>query len=102
MNFTYFPLFFVFSFGFADVKCASPTQMNTKRDPAIDVFSFALILFEILFGEKVFPESLSDGDVFREALRSHRPLIKTTLHQILQELISRGWSTESDQRPTFE
>jgi serine/threonine protein kinase len=85
-------------------------QMNTKRDPTTDVFSFALILFEMLFGSQVFPASLSAAIIMRKAMGSNRgqlkagdrPLIKTTVHRLLQEMISRGWSQRPDKRPTFE
>jgi hypothetical protein len=31
-----------------------------------------------------------------------RPLIKTTVHRLLQEMISKGWNPQPDKRPTFE
>jgi serine/threonine protein kinase len=86
------------------------SQMNKNRDPATDVFLFALILFEIVFEEKVFPAILSAAVIMQKAKGSprgqlkvgDRPLIKPTLHQILREMISRGWSPQLEKRPTFE
>jgi serine/threonine protein kinase len=85
-------------------------QITTKRDPTTDVFSFALILFEMLFGSKVFPASLSAAIIMRRAMGSNRgqlkagdrPVIGNTAHRLLQEMISRGWSQRPDKRPTFE
>jgi serine/threonine protein kinase len=86
------------------------SQMNTKRNPSTDVFSFALILFEILFESKVFPASLSAPVIMRKAMGSNRgqlkardrPVIRTTIHKVLQELISWGWNQHPEKRPTFE
>jgi hypothetical protein len=85
------------------------TQMTMKRDSSTDVFSFALIPFEILFGVKVFPTTLSAAVIIRKVQGSKgcqlkagdRPMIPTKVHGLFQELISRGWHPRPDRRPTF-
>jgi serine/threonine-protein kinase len=75
------------------------------RDPKTDVFSFGLILFEILFGLKVFPLSISAVLIMRKALSDKprdRPVISNTTHKILQEMISRSWVSTAAKRPPME
>jgi hypothetical protein len=80
-------------------------ENQTKiRDSKTDVFSFSLILYEILSGEKVFPLRMSAATIMRRALSpkaKDRPIIPNNLHPIFQEMISRGWTPTLSKRPTM-
>jgi serine/threonine protein kinase len=74
-------------------------------DPKMDVFSFGLILYEILFEQKVFPSALSNAVIVRKAPSDKprdRRTIPTTLHTILPEAISRSWVSVATKRPPME
>jgi serine/threonine protein kinase len=75
------------------------------RDPMTDVFSFALILYEILFEKKVFPQTMSAAVIMRKTLSDKprdRPVIPSTTHKILQEVISRSWGSMATKRTPME
>jgi hypothetical protein len=75
------------------------------RDPKTDVFSFGLILYEILVEQRVFPPTMSTAVIMRKALsdqpRDH-PGIPTRLHKGPQEVISRSWISVATKRPPME
>jgi serine/threonine protein kinase len=71
------------------------------RDPKSDVFSFGLILHELLSGQKTFPTSMSAATIMRKALSS-RPTIPDRVYPILRELISRNWHASMHKRPTVD
>jgi TPR repeat protein len=68
----------------------------------IDVFSFSLVLYEILEGRPVWDPSLSLPVLMHRVLTpSRRPQFQATPEQV-RNLISRGWGTDAAERPTFE
>jgi hypothetical protein len=76
-----------------------------SRDPKTDVFSFALILYETLCGQRVFPPTCSASVIMRRAMSakaSDRPVIPSDWHPLLRELIMKGWGYAPAKRPSFE
>jgi serine/threonine protein kinase len=68
----------------------------------IDVFSFGLVLYEILAGKAVFPSSMPPFEVIR-ALRGHAmPEILPFCDANMQALIQRCWSPDPNARPSFD
>jgi hypothetical protein len=79
-------------------------QTPKIRDPKTDVFAFALILFELFCGHKVFPSGLSAAIVMRRAMGarpSDRPVLPPDIPPLVRELISRSWNAVSQKRPSF-
>jgi serine/threonine protein kinase len=75
------------------------------RDPKTDVFSFGLIIYELLCGQKIFPSTMSAATIMRRAMStraSDRPMIPDSLHPILRELMSRSWIPTATKRPSIE
>jgi serine/threonine protein kinase len=75
------------------------------RDPKSDVFSFGLILYELLFCSRVFPASMSAAVIMRRAMStrpSDRPKIPPGIHAVLREMIIRCWIATTTKRPTME
>jgi hypothetical protein len=75
-----------------------------SRDPKPDVFSFALILYEILCQQPVFPPTYSAAMIMRRAISakaSDRPVIPSGLPAVLQDLIAKNWLSAASKRQTF-
>ena len=68
---------------------------------ASDVYSFSLILFEIISGEKPF-----EGDhyfqIMNKVLKGERPKIRESITESFVELIKKCWSQDPKERPSFD
>jgi serine/threonine protein kinase len=67
----------------------------------VDIFSFALILYEMVVGRKVFPGS-SQAQVCRMVLAGARAEIPETMDSFTAELVGRCWSQAPTERPSFD
>jgi serine/threonine protein kinase len=75
-----------------------------RKTEKVDVFAFALIVYEILFDATVLPRSSNLAHVAHCACRNaRRPAIPDgAVPQVVKRLIKRCWSAEPDDRPWFE
>jgi serine/threonine protein kinase len=70
---------------------------------ASDVFSFGLILYELLAGRPAFPNGLTHNQVaFKIAVENERPDIPGFVLRSGRELITECWAKEPGHRPTFD
>jgi serine/threonine protein kinase len=67
----------------------------------VDVFSFGLILYEIVAGSAVFPKTLTPFEIIRKHHSQERPSISNHVGLALGTLIQRCWSPDPDDRPSF-
>jgi len=82
----------------------APEVMNQKPfNEKADVYSFGLILYEILTGEELFPE-YEEWDEFEEAICIHnvRPVIPPETIPSLSYLIQKCWHAKPEERPSFK
>jgi serine/threonine protein kinase len=70
-------------------------------DEKIDVYSFALILYEIVVGHPVFPPTLTLMQLCAKILRNERAEIPSNVEGFVAHLIRRGWSSDPAERPSF-
>ena len=73
----------------------------------VDIFSFALIVYEILALEPFFDPALSDAQVMRQALSGHRPALSSKaafrrVSPFMWELLQKGWSMSPSDRPSAQ
>jgi serine/threonine protein kinase len=82
---------------------AAPEQfVEDQATNKVDVFSFGLILCEILTGRQVFNEDFSIREVIQAITKGHMPPIPTKVLPAIKELISRCWSLNASDRPSFD
>jgi serine/threonine protein kinase len=81
----------------------APECYDNRCFAANDVFSFGLILYELLTGQPVFQDDLTQyGFGVRVALNDERPEIPEFVLPAARKLITDCWATEPDDRPSFE
>jgi serine/threonine protein kinase len=74
---------------------------NDVYTEKVDIFSFALILYEMVVGRKVF-SVLSQAQLCRRVLTADRAEIPETMDSFTAELIDRCWSQYPTERPSFD
>jgi hypothetical protein len=67
----------------------------------VDVYSFALLLYEIVVGRLVFARSLSQLQLCRKLAAGERAEIPPIVRTFLKSLIPRAWATDPRERPSF-
>jgi serine/threonine protein kinase len=80
---------------------AAPEQLsaNAAHTPKTDVFTFGLILYEIIRGEPVF----DPNQTLVRKLRSEQfPAIPDEFGSFMQDLIPRCWAHDPQNRPSFQ
>jgi serine/threonine protein kinase len=68
---------------------------------AVDVYSFALMLYESLVGVPVFPINVSPVALMRKVVNGERPQLPCTMNEEIREMIERCWSVDPSNRDSF-
>jgi len=81
---------------------APEVLLNETIDCKLDVYSFALVLWEIMTRQDLFAE-YDDKDIFTEdiARKGIRPATKD-IHPALEKIITSSWQRDPSKRPTFQ
>eukprot|EP01125_Pyxidicula_operculata_P001978 TRINITY_DN11964_c0_g1_i1.p1 TRINITY_DN11964_c0_g1~~TRINITY_DN11964_c0_g1_i1.p1 ORF type:complete len:529 (-),score=121.69 TRINITY_DN11964_c0_g1_i1:95-1681(-) len=81
---------------------APEVLLNETIDSKLDVYSFSLVLWEIVTRADLFSE-YDDKDIFTEdiARKGVRPSLDG-VHPALQSIIVRAWDRDPQKRPTFQ
>jgi serine/threonine protein kinase len=88
---------------------AAPEQTNGDgpHTPKTDVWSYGLIIYEILVGVPVFSSTRGGSraqafDLQMQSVGPNRPRIPAEVHSSIKSLIERSWSLQPDERPTID
>jgi serine/threonine protein kinase len=67
----------------------------------VDIFSFGLLLYEVLVGSPVFSSSDPPFTVIRRLRTRDLPTVPPRLGPLMQDLIGRCWEPNPESRPSF-
>ena len=82
---------------------APEVLLGKPFDASSDVYSFGIVLWEMLTKEEVYPEFTSFG-AFKRAIcyKHHRPTPPPGIPSSLASLLERCWHRDAGQRPSFQ
>ena len=83
---------------------ASSFRLNQEIHKKIDVFAFAVMLFEMISGESAW-KGLSRDRISSAVINNERPILKEptikSTHPVLIEIVQQGWQPDPQDRPSF-
>jgi serine/threonine protein kinase len=88
---------------FIDSYYLAPECYNNCCSQMSDVFSFGLILYELVTGQPVFSKELTHLEIaFKVAIKHGLPDIPEFVFPSARELITECWAEEPGDRPSFD
>jgi hypothetical protein len=87
----------------ATIQYAAPEMfVEGELTPKVDIFSFGLVLYEILTNSAVFSSSMLPVPVMKCLFAGKMPPIPPECGELMQSLISRCWLKDPGLRPSFD
>lgn len=90
-------------------KIGTPNYMapeliqSNDYDRKVDVYAFAMILYEMNENQRPFKQIKDVNEIFKAVIqRNERPEFSSATPPSMQKLIKRCWERDPDLRPTFE
>jgi serine/threonine protein kinase len=69
---------------------------------AVDVYSFALIVYAVLVGQPAFPLTLAPTALVEDVVMDDRPPLPVDKDATVKTIVERGWSVDATMRPSFD
>jgi serine/threonine protein kinase len=79
----------------------APEVYGGHYDEKVDVYSFGLVVYEIIVGNALLSGSSEKGRVFIELQKGWRPAIPAEFFEVSKILIDKCWSANPNERPGF-
>ena len=78
--------------------------MREKSTKAMDVYSFAMIMYEVITNKKPFDDLKNPNviQVLQRVQQGKMPLFDSSTPECFKELIQRCWNRDPEERPTFK
>lgn len=80
--------------------CAPEVLAGEKATPAVDIYSFGMVLWELVSGKHPYSTISSLGVLTRKVLGGARETIPDTVPAVYRTLITACWQADPSQRPT--
>jgi serine/threonine-protein kinase TNNI3K len=80
----------------------APELYEVQSSPAVDVYSFSLILYELLTFRRVFSTDLLLRKLSDQVQHGNRPEVPDDINPIVKIIIMRGWGVDPTVRPSFD
>ena len=86
------------------IKYAAPEllQKGAAYGAAVDIYSLAMILFEMFSGKDAFEDYTMPQIMMAVMMEKKRPMIPEDFPSALQKLVESGWDETPSKRPTLE
>jgi serine/threonine protein kinase len=81
---------------------APETYDDSDYTTAVDVYSFALMLYELVVGAPAFPPTISRNALYRKVVTGERPKLPANLCDEVKETITLNWAVSPAGRDSFE
>jgi hypothetical protein len=83
-------------------RYVAPELFDRQYSPAVDVYSFSVIVYEFFKGERIFSNDIELNELIDQVKTGMRPDIPDFMNPILKNIVSRGWAVDPNVRPTFD
>ena len=84
-----------------EILTCTDQRKSFHEHPAVDIYSFGMILYELETGEIPF-NGMQTRDIKKKLREQMRPLIPQNTDKRLANLIRRCWQDNAEIRPTFD
>jgi len=81
---------------------APEVALGHSYNQSIDVYSFGIIMWQIMKGKVPYETMSKKAYINRIVLGKERPKLESTWSQRMKRLMQQCWSDDSDRRPTFQ
>ena len=85
-------------------RYSAPEILNSEEcTKKSEVYSFALVVYEIISNQKAFQDLKNYNQIYREVvINGYRPEFEPTVHDCYKSLIESCWTQNPDERPSFD
>ena len=73
-----------------------------QYDKSIDVYAFAMILYQLITNQMPFGGHIQTGELMDKIFKRERPEIPATIPEIFRQLLNRCWAQNPKERPSFD
>ena len=88
--------------GVGTLRYMAPEQTGNHYTVKVDVYSFGLILYELVTGERAFADCDSYLAIAEKILTGKLPHVPSSVPSFVKRLVERCWNRDPEERPAFD